>query len=231
MSNNDPFPPPSSSRHLARLAHFTPNSHDLPLVQRWLQSAYHTQQLVEYHAFDFRLPPFRHELPFAGQDWGQQWDRFSMRWFVASDGQTVHGLVYFGDRCEGPPGSVHGGCLATFFDEAHPAIIHYHRQIVPWTVELTVRYKRPVPLGSTLQFTGRLINDIGGKRLHTDCELLSLTTADGTVAVAAGESTEQFTLYGSSSAVWFATSKPEFSLAHTLLPVYHKLNMTIPAKL
>ena len=229
MSDNDPFSPPASSRHLNRLTHLTPSPTDLPLVHRWLHSAHHTHHLVEYHAFDFRLLPFRDELTFKGQDWGQQWDRFSMRWFVASDGQTLYGLVYFGDRCEGPPQSVHGGCLATFFDEAHPALVHYNRQIVPWTVELTVRYKRTVPLGSTLQFRCRLTNDIQGKRLNTECELLSLTRADGTVAVA--DRSEDFTLYASSSAVWFATSRPEFSLPNMLLPIYKKNNMTIPAKL
>ena len=228
MSGNDPFPPPPS-RHLNRLTHLTPNSQDLPLVHRWLHSAYHDLHLVEYHAFDFRLAPFRYELAFRGQDWGQQWDRFSMRWFVAADGETLYGLVFFNDRCEGPPQSVHGGCLATFFDEAHPALIHYNRQIVPWTVELTVRYKKTVPLGSTLQFRCRLTNDIGSKRLNTECELLSLTKADGTAAVA--ERSDGFTLYASSSATWFAPSKPEFSLDNMLLPTYKKSGLTIPAKL
>ena len=152
-----------------------------------------------------------------------------MRWFVTADGRTLYGLVYFGDRCEGPPRSVHGGCIATFFDEAHPALIHYRRRIVPWTVELTVRYKRPVPLGSTLQFRCQLTSDVGGRRIGTECELLSLTRADGTAAVA--ERIDEFTLYASSSATWFASNKKEFSLESMLSPLYEKNNETIPAKL
>ena len=228
MSAIDPFFPPPA-RHLNRFAHLTPNSDDAPLVHSWLHSAYHSLRLSEYHAFDFRLPPVRSELPFTGADWGQLVDYWAMRWFVTPDGQTVHGLVYFSDRCEGPPQSVHGGCLSSFFDEANPALISYHRQRVPFTIELKVRFKQRVPIGGTYQFRCRATNDINGKRVNTECELLSLTNKDGTVAVA--ERSEEFKTYATSSASWFVNDEPQWSMQTWLPPLYKKHGLPISSRL
>jgi hypothetical protein len=37
--------------------------------------------------------------------------------FWLQEQQTLVGCVYFSEYCEGPPGNVHGGCLASIMDD------------------------------------------------------------------------------------------------------------------
>ena len=224
MSCHDPFPRPVP-RHQPRLSNLQPSAHDLPLVHSWLHSAYHDLQLVEYHPGTHRLPPF-HDGFFAGRDW-TQWDRFSLRCFASQDERDMYGLVYFSEQCEGPPRVVHGGCVATVLDEAHVSAMSYNAQTPPWTKRLTINYRRPIPLGSTLQFRCWHTDDKDGTSPGT-CELLSLTRADGTVAVA--ETSEDFTLYATSEAIAVIKGGRE-QFQHVLGPKFQKLTEAIPAKL
>jgi acyl-coenzyme A thioesterase PaaI-like protein len=60
---------------------------------------------------------------------------------------------------EGPPGVVHGGFLAVFFD----CVVQHHNcevGLAGKTVALTVRYRRPTPLLTPLGFTlERVVED------------------------------------------------------------------------
>lgn len=98
--------------------------------------------------------------------WGERFEDLGyarlMRFWLRSD-ETMHGIVYFSDACEGPPGFVHGGCVASVLDVACAVVV---RKAAVMTSELTVSYKRPVPLLSVLLFEGR-ITPGGGDNLFT----------------------------------------------------------------
>ncbi|MHB2019477.1 MAG: PaaI family thioesterase [Candidatus Xenobia bacterium] len=83
--------------------------------------------------------------------------------------QAIVGSVHFGHRAQGPPGHVHGGCLATVLDEAmgasswlsgHPCL----------AASLQINYRQMVPLGVTLQMEARVI-EVNGRKVRTSAEL------------------------------------------------------------
>jgi acyl-coenzyme A thioesterase PaaI-like protein len=70
---------------------------------------------------------------------------------VVVEGNRASGTVTFPLVFEGPPGVVHGGVLATFFD----SVIQHHNcevGVAGKTMSLLVEYRRPTPLGVALQF-------------------------------------------------------------------------------
>jgi hypothetical protein len=70
---------------------------------------------------------------------------------IEVDGDRATGSVSFPLPYEGPPGIVHGGFLAVFFD---CAVQHHNCEVgvAGKTTSLVVRYRRPVPLLETLTF-------------------------------------------------------------------------------
>lgn len=75
-------------------------------------------------------------------------DRLRVRYFREGDTGPLVARVWFGPGAEGPPGHAHGGSQAAVLDEAlggncwlqgHPVLAG----------TLTVRYRRPLPLGTT----------------------------------------------------------------------------------
>ena len=71
---------------------------------------------------------------------------------LAVDGDRAAGAVTFPVAYEGPPGIVHGGFLALFFD---CAVQHHNCDVgvAGKTTSLTLRYRRPAPLLAPLAFT------------------------------------------------------------------------------
>lgn len=70
---------------------------------------------------------------------------------IAVAGRSATGTVTFPVAFEGPPGSVHGGVLATFFD----CVVQHHNcdlGTAGKTTSLLVEYQRPTPLGVALFF-------------------------------------------------------------------------------
>jgi hypothetical protein len=70
---------------------------------------------------------------------------------VVEDSTFAHGTVTFPVAYEGPPGLVHGGFLALFFD----CVVQHHNcevGLAGKTTALGVRYRRPTPLLVPLQF-------------------------------------------------------------------------------
>lgn len=93
---------------------------------------------------------------------------------IRVDGDRATGTVTFPIAYEGPPGIVHGGFLAVFFD----SVIQHHNcevGVAGKTTALTVTYRRPTPLLTALQFEV--------DRKHEDRRILSTARlmADGTV--------------------------------------------------
>ena len=80
------------------------------------------------------------------------------------DEARAHGSVRFPIAYEGPPGLVHGGVLAVFFD----CVVQHHNcevGLAGKTTSLTVRYRRPTPLLTPLRFT--LERAVGDDRIQT----------------------------------------------------------------
>jgi hypothetical protein len=91
-------------------------------------------------------------------------------------GAHASGSVTFPVAFEGPPGIVHGGVQANFFD----CVIQHHNceyGQAGRTVSLELRYRRPVPVGVALSFTVEREADerriTSTSRLHQGEELLT----------------------------------------------------------
>jgi len=70
---------------------------------------------------------------------------------IVVEGHRATGTVTFPVAFEGPPGIVHGGVLATFFD----CVVQHHNcdlGTAGHTTSLLVEYQRPTPLGVALSF-------------------------------------------------------------------------------
>ena len=80
------------------------------------------------------------------------------------------------------PGRLHGGIISTILDEAIGRAIMIHSKGEIWgvTVELQVRFKKPVPLDDELRVIGRITKN-SSRFFEGTGELL---LADGTVAAA-----------------------------------------------
>ncbi len=86
------------------------------------------------------------------------------------DGVVV-GRARFGIAYEGPPGCVHGGCIAAAFDEVL-GLAQTLSGRVGMTGTLTVKYRRPTPLNADLRFEGRL-ESVQGRKVTTSGRLFS----------------------------------------------------------
>ncbi|MCL2581340.1 MAG: PaaI family thioesterase [Streptosporangiales bacterium] len=75
--------------------------------------------------------------------------------------ETVLDALY-----EGPPGYVHGGVSALLMDHLFGAANFWAGAVGP-TAELTLRYRRPVPLGVPLTLTARQVS-AEGRKLRTE---------------------------------------------------------------
>lgn len=76
---------------------------------------------------------------------------FFPEYAITVDGDRARGTVTFPVAYEGPPGLVHGGFLAVFFD----SVMQHHNcdvGVAGKTTSLTVDYKRPTPLVTALAF-------------------------------------------------------------------------------
>jgi len=107
-------------------------------------------------------------------------DRVSIRYFRHRDSTAVIARVRFGIRTEGPPGHAHGGSISAVLDEAMGAAAWLAGYPVV-TVELSVRFRKKVPIGSEavvetelescsrrdVRMTGRLIDESTAKVFAT----------------------------------------------------------------
>jgi acyl-coenzyme A thioesterase PaaI-like protein len=80
---------------------------------------------------------------------------------------------------EGPPGGVHGGWVASLLDQLL-GIANIASGNPAMTAELTIRYRRPTPMGVPLLLTART-DAVDGRRVQTSGEI----AADGVVTAEA----------------------------------------------
>lgn len=83
--------------------------------------------------------------------------------FLDEEKHQVMATVTFGENHSGAPALVHGGLLAALCDEAVAwAAIALARRFA-LTAETRINYLAPVPTGTEVRVTGRLIGRIGGQ--------------------------------------------------------------------
>lgn len=88
-----------------------------------------------------------------------------------------------GPQFEGFPGHLHGGVITALLDEAIGWACSVATHRLYYTVELTVRFKRPVPAGRTVVVRG-MAGELGGRLARgsgwiEDRNGTRLATADG----------------------------------------------------
>lgn len=103
--------------------------------------------------------------------------------FFETTTKEVVALFTARDEHQSYPGIAHGGVSAAILDEVigRAIMAYYDQYTFGVTVDLQVKYKKPVPLGVELKVVGRITSDRG--RLYAGSGELYLP--DGTIAVAA----------------------------------------------
>ncbi|MDG2114431.1 MAG: PaaI family thioesterase [Actinomycetota bacterium] len=96
-------------------------------------------------------------------------------------GDHVVGRVNFSRSFEGPPGHVHGGWVASGFDEVM-GMAQAMSTAPGMTGRLEVAYRRPTPLGVDLVFDG-WVAEVRGRKIRTKA---TLTAGDQLLAEATG---------------------------------------------
>jgi acyl-coenzyme A thioesterase PaaI-like protein len=92
-------------------------------------------------------------------------------------GDGVRCEVELGPACEGPPGHAHGGIIAALFDDATAFLTRLLDETC-MASELTVHYRRPVPIGQPLHIEAR-VTGRDGRRIYTEA---TMHHGDATVA-------------------------------------------------
>jgi acyl-coenzyme A thioesterase PaaI-like protein len=90
------------------------------------------------------------------------------RYTLQVDGDGAHGTVEFPISYEGPPGIVHGGFLAVFFDCALQEL-NCALGLAGKTAELSLRFRRPAPLLTPLAY--RIERVVDERRITAHAEL------------------------------------------------------------
>jgi acyl-coenzyme A thioesterase PaaI-like protein len=67
------------------------------------------------------------------------------------------------DRFHGAPGIAHGGIVASIFDEISCAAVFFSRGCHVVTGELNVRYHKPCPVESVIEFEAEIVDDSHGR--------------------------------------------------------------------
>ena len=78
---------------------------------------------------------------------------------------TVVGHVTFSALFEGPPGCVHGGFIAAYFDDVL-GMVQALSGKPGMTANLSVNYRSPTPLHQPLVFHARIVS-VDGRKIHT----------------------------------------------------------------
>jgi hypothetical protein len=105
---------------------------------------------------------------------------------IGVEGDRASGSVCFPVLYEGPPGLVHGGFLALFFD----LVIQHHNcdvGVAGKTTRLEVRYSAPTPLQKELRFDVERRSD--GRRIESTARIFDgeVLCATATVRAVAGD--------------------------------------------
>ena len=79
----------------------------------------------------------------------QSVDRILIRYFWDPERRDARAHMRMGQHAQGPPGHVHGGCLASILDELM-GLAAWRNELAVVARELTIRYRKPTPLWTEL---------------------------------------------------------------------------------
>eukprot|EP01114_Cavostelium_apophysatum_P022825 TRINITY_DN8394_c0_g1_i1.p1 TRINITY_DN8394_c0_g1~~TRINITY_DN8394_c0_g1_i1.p1 ORF type:complete len:226 (+),score=34.55 TRINITY_DN8394_c0_g1_i1:79-756(+) len=136
----------------------------MPVVP-FLERLRKNPDLVKTGPNDFPVlsdPEVRHATGSRGRAFGAQM-RKELYWDTKE--QKLIGAVYFPFTCEGPPGCVHGGALATALDSCLGWTAVRGAGFGHVTLNLNTNYKKFVRLGSVVQIECK-IDKRDGKKLY-----------------------------------------------------------------
>lgn len=103
--------------------------------------------------------------------------------FYNMEDGSVGGLFTFRDEHQSYPGRVHGGMLATMIDELAGRVLWVDSpELVGVTMDINVKYKKPVPYGVPLKGIGTMTERLS-RAYKAKCRIMDM---DGTV-LAEGE--------------------------------------------
>ncbi len=96
-------------------------------------------------------------------------ERIRIRYFRDGDAGMMVAKVWFGPDAEGPPGHAHGGSQAAVLDEAMGgnAWLQGHPVLAG---TLTIRYRRPLPLGTVVTVRTDIAS-VDGRKVVTSATL------------------------------------------------------------
>lgn len=103
--------------------------------------------------------------------------------FYVLDNGELAAVFTARDEHQGYPGRLHGGIAAAVLDELIGRAVNIENPGEVWgvTVEFSVKYRRPVPVGEEIRAVGRITKS-GGRFFEGEGEIL---LSDGTSAVVA----------------------------------------------
>lgn len=136
----------------------TPKTEDTLIEDemRWLEAPEKTWTSVQ-------LPHLLLKNNFVSGE--QSGGRLTLRYFRNEPDQTLRAKVLLGAGTQGPPGHVHGGCMAALLDEAMggAAWMQSHMAVA---AELTTRFQTMLPIG-TRSIIEAKVTTVDGRKVRT----------------------------------------------------------------
>ncbi len=103
-------------------------------------------------------------------------NRLRIQYFTHYTGLRLMSKVWFGPGTQGPPGCVHGGCIAAVLDEAMGATT-WLAGYSAVAAEITITFHMMLPLDTCCFIEPRVV-EVDGRKIHTEAEVRD---RDGTV--------------------------------------------------
>jgi uncharacterized protein (TIGR00369 family) len=103
--------------------------------------------------------------------------------FYETSGNELVALITPSDQHQGYPGRMHGGVAATILDETIGRSVDVGKAGQQWsvTLELTTKYRKPIPIGEEVKVVGRVTHE--GSRFYEGTGEIVLPNGD--IAVSA----------------------------------------------
>lgn len=128
---------------------------------------------------DLVVPELPIDHPGPGASLPQHWERcfgcgdgqptgLAMKYTIG-EGREVKARFEVEKRFQGGPGFIHGGILMAAFDEAQGMACNAVLRRAVVTGHMGTDFKRPIPLGSVLEFTAR-VDGVVRRKVYTSTE-------------------------------------------------------------
>jgi len=157
----------------------------------WLRAMENDSDLVECENRPWANAKNRVRVGCVGSDFVFQKDPpVLFRFFWNNREKYLTGSCTFRENSEGPPKGAHGASVCMVFDEilAYPV---WRQGYTAYTVNLSIKLKRMVPLGSTQRFLARIYR-IENRKIHLDGEV---TNGDKSI------------VYATATGIWVQSEK------------------------